>query len=125
MERAPSAAVQDAVSKLGALAHESRLAVFRQLIRRGPDGLAAGDIALKQGISAPNASFHLAELVRSGLIRSRRDGRNVIYSADFGAIQGLVDYLRENCCADGNDACIPVVTPTSKLSRRNNVRTHS
>lgn len=118
MERASS----DAVTKLGALAHESRLAVFRQLIRRGPDGLAAGEIAERQNISAPNASFHLAELVRSGLIRSRRDGRNVIYSADFGAIQGLVDYLRENCCGEGDSACGPALIPSTAVSRRNHVR---
>jgi DNA-binding transcriptional ArsR family regulator len=118
MERASS----DAVVKLGALAHESRLAVFRQLVRRGPKGLSAGEIAEQQGIAAPNASFHLAELVRAGLLRSRREGRNVIYSADFEAIQGLVNYLRENCCAEGGALCAPALVPSSTLFRRSHAR---
>lgn len=101
----------DAVTQLGALAHESRLSLFRLLVRRGDAGLPAGEIAERQGIAAPNASFHLTELQRAGLLRSRREGRSVIYSIHFQAIQRLVDYLRENCCAE--EGCETVISTTS------------
>ncbi len=105
---------RDAVDRLGALAHETRLAVFRLLVRRGPSGLAAGEIATRAGISPPNASFHLAELSRSGLVTARRDGRSVIYAIDFAVISELVDFLRENCCAEDE----PAVVPLNSITRR-------
>jgi len=106
--------IREAVQRLGALAHETRLSVFRLLVRRGPAGLAAGEIASRTGISPPNASFHLAELTRVGLVTGKREGRSVIYSVDFTASLGLVDYLKENCCAE--DAA-PIV-PLSTITRR-------
>jgi len=105
---------RDAVDRLGALAHETRLSVFRLLVRRGSKGLAAGEIATRMEIAPPNASFHLAELSRVGLVAARRDGRNVIYSIDFAAIAGLVDYLRENCCAEEE----PAIVPLNSIARR-------
>ena len=99
---------REAVQRLGALAHETRLSVFRLLVRRGVQGLAAGEIATRMEISAPNASFHLAELARVGLVTARRDGRSVIYSVDFSSIAGLLDYLRENCCAEETSTLVPL-----------------
>lgn len=107
-----------AVEQLGALAHETRLAVFRLLVRRGDAGLAAGEIATRAEVAPPNASFHLAELVRVGLVTSRRDGRSVIYAIDFSAIAGLVDYLKENCCAEESDqGCGPQEAEPNSLRR--------
>ena len=105
---------KEAADRLGALAHETRLSVFRLLVRRGSLGLAAGEIATRMEIAPPNASFHLAELSRVGLVSARRDGRNVIYSIDFSVIGGLVDYLRENCCAEEE----PAVVPLNSITRR-------
>ena len=88
-----------AIDALGALAQRSRLAIFRLLMEAGPEGLAAGIIAEKLALPAATLSFHLAQLVRAGLARSRQEGRFVIYSADFQNMNALVAYLTENCCA--------------------------
>lgn len=106
--------IREAVQRLGALAHETRLSVFRLLVRRGPLGLPAGEIASRIGISPPNASFHLAELARVGLVTAKRDGRSVIYSVDFAASLGLVDYLKENCCAEE----VAPIVPLNSITRR-------
>jgi DNA-binding transcriptional ArsR family regulator len=106
--------IREAVERLGALAHETRLSVFRMLVRRGPVGLAAGEIATRMEISPPNASFHLAELLRVGLVTAKRDGRSVIYSIDFSSIGSLVDYLKENCCAEEK----PQIVPLNTITRR-------
>jgi ArsR family transcriptional regulator, arsenate/arsenite/antimonite-responsive transcriptional repressor len=89
---------KDAVSSLAALAQESRLAVFRLLVQHGPEGLPAGVISEKVGIPATTMSFHLAQLSHAGLIRQERQGRSLIYSADFAAMQALLDFLLQNCC---------------------------
>ena len=96
----------DAVRALSALAQESRLEAFRQLIQAGAGGLAAGDLASRLGISPPALSFHLKALVHAGLATSRQDGRFVYYSADYDAMQSLIGYLTENCC--GGKSCAPV-----------------
>ena len=106
--------IREAVQRLGALAHETRLSVFRLLVRRGTLGLAAGEIATRMDISPPNASFHLAELLRVGLVTARRDGRSVIYTVDFSSIAGLVDFMRENCCAEET----PQLVPLNSITRR-------
>jgi ArsR family transcriptional regulator len=87
-----------AVQALSALAQGSRLAIFRLLVQAGPAGLAAGSIGEKLDLPPATLSFHLAGLTRAGLARSRQEGRFVIYSADFGSMNALVDYLTENCC---------------------------
>jgi DNA-binding transcriptional ArsR family regulator len=87
------------VRALGALAHESRLAIFRTLVVAGPDGIAAGEIAQQVGLAPSSLSFHLKDLSHAGLVSSRQDGRFVFYSADFGAMTGLIGFLTENCCA--------------------------
>lgn len=88
-----------AVSLLAALAQESRLAVFRLLVEQGPDGLPAGQIAERLGLPAATLSFHLKELSHAGLVQSRQAGRFVFYSADYVAMNGLIGFLTENCCA--------------------------
>lgn len=91
---------------LGALAQESRLAVFRLLVRRGPAGLAAGEISERVGVPPTTLSFHLAQLSRSGLVTSRREGRSILYAADYGGMQTLLSFLVDNCCRDGA-GCAP------------------
>lgn len=86
------------VDALAALAQVHRLATFRALVQAGADGLAAGVLSTTLGLSPSALSFHLAHLSRAGLIGGRRDGRRLIYTADFVAMAGLVDYLTENCC---------------------------
>jgi ArsR family transcriptional regulator len=88
-----------AVTRLAALAQSTRLALFRLLVQKGPDGMPAGVIAERLRI-APNAlSFHLKELSNAGLLKSRQEGRFVYYAPDFKAMNGLLDYLTEHCCA--------------------------
>ncbi|SIO68481.1 transcriptional regulator, ArsR family [Burkholderia sp. GAS332] len=87
------------VRALGALAHESRLAIFRLLVVAGPDGMAAGEIAQQLGLSPSSLSFHLKDLSHAELVTPRQDGRFIIYSANFDAMTGLITFLTENCCA--------------------------
>lgn len=89
---------QTALSALSALAQEHRLEVFRLLVQAGPDGLAAGDIAEKLDIPSSSLSFHLSHLKQGGIVQVERQGRSIIYRADFPAMNGLMTYLLENCC---------------------------
>lgn len=103
---------QDAVVALGALAQESRLAIYRLLVKRGPDGYSPSDLVEKVGIPAPTLSFHLKELQRAGLITSRREARFLYYSASFERMRGLIGFLTEKCCSlsdvECDSACVPV-----------------
>ena len=92
-----------AVTALAALAQASRLAVFRLLVEAGPEGLPAGRIGERLGVPPSSLSFHLKELSHAGLIRSDQQGRYVIYSANFDAMNDLVAFLTENCC--GGESC--------------------
>jgi len=105
-----------AAAALSALAHEGRLEIFRLLVKAGPAGLVVGEIA--SALDMPNAtlSFHLSQLKHAGLVHARRDGRQLIQTADFARMTGLVDYLTENCC--GGAFCAPVCKPTTKSPRR-------
>jgi len=94
-----------ALAALGALAQESRLQVFRVLVQAGPNGRAAGEIAEELGLPGPTLSFHLAQLKGAELVRCRREGRSLIYFADYEAMSRLVAYLLENCCA-GDPRCV-------------------
>lgn len=93
-----------AVRSLGALAHENRLAIYRLLVRQGASGLAAGAIASRVGLTPSSLTFHLQALQRAGLIDQTRQGRQLIYTADFAAMSGLVGYLTSECCVE-QDAC--------------------
>lgn len=106
-----------AVGRLSALAQETRLELFRRLVRRGPDGQAAGEIAAALGIPKPTLSFHLAALERAGLVRSARRGRSIVYAADYGAMAELVGFLYENCCGEGGAGCLAAgLQDTSRAS---------
>ena len=98
----------NAIDALSALAQEHRLALFRLLVQTGQDGMSAGSLA--EALSVPNSSlsFHLAHLNRAGLIEQRRDGRSLIYTAKYAAMNELVGYLMENCC--GGTDCSPAAS---------------
>ena len=104
------------IDALSALAHDTRLKVFRLLVEAGPEGLAAGSIGEKLELPPATLSFHLAHLARAGLARGRQDGRFVIYSADFQSMNELVGFLTENCC--GGNSCVPECQPASTAKRR-------
>jgi len=99
---------QNAVKRLSALAQESRLDVFRLLVKAGPDGMAAGDIAKKLRTAANTMSAQLLVLSNAGLIRARRDGRSIIYSIDFAAMSELLVFLTEDCCGGRKEICAPL-----------------
>jgi DNA-binding transcriptional ArsR family regulator len=102
------------IEALGALAHEHRLAVYRLLIERGPEGLPAGAIAERMGLVPSSLTFHLQNLQRAGLITQRRLSRQLFYAADFTVMNALVTYLTENCCSDAETcelACKPARAP--------------
>lgn len=101
----------EAISALGALANEHRLAVFRLLVQAGPQGLPAGAIAGAVSLPASSLSFHLAHLTRAGLIVQRRESRSLIYSTNFAAMNELVGFLTENCC--GGASCARPAVPSS------------
>jgi ArsR family transcriptional regulator, arsenate/arsenite/antimonite-responsive transcriptional repressor len=103
------------IEALGALAHEHRLAIYRLLVERGPQGLPAGVIAEGMALVPSSLTFHLQALQRAGLILRRREGRQLIYSTDFDAMNGLVGYLTENCCADSGQACETACKPTAAI----------
>lgn len=93
------------VQALAALAQATRLAIFRLLVSAGPDGLAAGQIAEKLGVSPATLSFHFKILSHAGLVVGKQQGRFVIYCADFAVMHGMLDYLTENCCGSNASAC--------------------
>lgn len=103
-----------AISALSALAQESRLTLFRILVKRGPEGYTPGHLGSKLRIPAPTLSFHLKELQRAGLVAARREGRFLYYSASYDTMQELIGFLTEKCCslADGatGGGCIPLAT---------------
>lgn len=99
--------MERAIQSLAALAQESRLAVFRLLVQAGSEGVAAGVLGEKLGIPPATLSFHLKELARAGLVSGRTEGRYVIYTANYAAMDELIGYLTENCCAGDTSQCAP------------------
>lgn len=99
---------RQAISALGALAQESRLAVYRLLVAAGPSGMAASRISEQLGVVPSSLSFHLKELSHAGLIVPRQDGRFVIYAANFATMNSLLAFLSENCC--GGNPCSPLAS---------------
>ena len=106
----------DAVNRLYALAQESRLAVFRLLVQKGPQGLCAGDIGERLKLPPATLSFHLKELSNAGLLIARQEGRFIYYAPDFETMNGLVSYLTENCC--NGQACEVACAPPRKIRKR-------
>jgi len=102
-----------AISAFGALAHEHRLAIYRLLVERGPDGLSAGSIGERVGLLPSSLTFHLQNLQRAGLITQQRVSRQLIYSADFEAMNELIGYLTDNCCGQGGAGCTSACEPVN------------
>jgi ArsR family transcriptional regulator, arsenate/arsenite/antimonite-responsive transcriptional repressor len=98
---------------LSALASDSRLAVYRLLVKRGPEGYTPSELAGRLDIPAPTLSFHLKGLVLAGLVVSRREARNLFYSPNFERMSALVGFLTENCCSLADQACGTSCEPRS------------
>jgi ArsR family transcriptional regulator len=101
------------VQALAALAHETRLALYRMLVERAPDGMPAGVIAERLGVPPSSLTFHVQHLHRAGLVTQRRVGRQLIYAADYVAMNRLIAILTENCCGRGaaQQICAPAEQP--------------
>lgn len=95
------------VKALAALAQPTRLAIYRLLVARGPEGMAAGQVAERLKVSPATLSFHFRTLNHAGLLDSRQEGRFVYYSANFTVMNGMVAYLTENCCGGDVAVCRP------------------
>ena len=104
---------KEAIIALDSLAHETRLGVFRLLVRAGPDGLSAGDIADRLDALQNTMSSHLHKLGRAGIVDSRREGRHIIYSANFAALSSLILFLMEDCCGGSAEVCNPIAARMS------------
>jgi DNA-binding transcriptional ArsR family regulator len=98
----------DAVKRLSALAQDARLSVFRVLVKAGPEGLAAGEIARALDITPNTLSAQLTILANAGLVTSRRAGRSIIYAAEYDAMSELLLYLMEDCCQGRPEVCAPL-----------------
>jgi DNA-binding transcriptional ArsR family regulator len=98
---------KQALAALGALAQETRLDIFRLLVECGPAGLSAGRIAARLGLAPATLSFHLKELRQAGLAQARRDGRSLVYAADFERMGDFLRYLTESCCGGTPQLCVP------------------
>ncbi len=96
---------KNVISVLAALAQESRLGVFRLLVRIGPEGLAASKIAEQLAIPSSSLSFHLKELTHAGLVIPRQDGRFIIYAVNFETMNDVMAFLTDSCC--GGNPCTP------------------
>ena len=108
----------DVVESLAALAQESRLAVFRLLVKRGPEGYTPGQLGEKLGVPGPTLSFHLKELQRANLIEARRVGRFLYYSPNFPRMNQLLGFLTENCCVLADKDCGPACgTPAAEVTQ--------
>jgi ArsR family transcriptional regulator, arsenate/arsenite/antimonite-responsive transcriptional repressor len=111
----------DALAALAALSQRTRLDVFRYLVEAGPSGAPVGSIADALKVAAPTLSFHLKELSHADLVTSKQEGRFIRYTANFAAMNGLVDYLTENCCRGQPELCAPSCAPKKSSSRRKKV----
>ena len=100
--------IQSAVVNLSALAHEGRLSIFRLLVSAGPQGVAAGDIARHVSSPPSTTTANLHILSQAGLVASRRDGRSIIYTANYPAMSALLAFLMQDCCAGRTEICAPL-----------------
>lgn len=104
--------IDEAVDALGGLAQETRLKVFRLLVRAGFNGMAAGDIAKAVGIPKNTLSSHLAILARANLVQARKEGRSMIYAVDLEGTRALLSFLVEDCCQGDPSVCGPLIETT-------------
>ena len=103
----------DVVAALAALAQDNRLDVFRLLVEAGPEGMPAGAVATALDLAPNTLTFHFDRLRTAGLVTVRREGRSMIYAAQFETMNTLLGYLTDNCCGRGAAACLPAVKPTA------------
>lgn len=103
----------DALSILAALAHPTRLAAFRLLVRHEPDGLSTGDLVAQTGLTQSTFSTHLAVLVKAGLVISEKRGRQMIQRASIDALRDLTLFLAKDCCEGRSELCAPLVAELS------------
>ena len=108
----------DAIKALDGLAQDTRLDAFRLLVRAGDEGLPAGEIARALGVPHNTLSTHLAVLTGAGLVKSRRAGRSIIYSADFAGTRSLLAFLLEDCCQGRPEARPPVARKLPATPKR-------
>jgi len=106
--------IKSAVVSLSALAHEGRLAIFRLLVQAGADGMAAGEIGRHLGVLPNTLSANLSALNHAGLVTSRRQGRSIIYAAEYEAMRMLIAFLMEDCCAGSPEICAPLAAFASQ-----------
>lgn len=110
----------DAIAALAALAQENRLDAYRLLVQAGPEGLSAGEVAASLGLPPNTLTFHFDRLREAGLVTVRRDGRSMIYAAQFGTMNALLGYLTENCCG-GENSCAPAAVCAPVRGKRSKV----
>jgi DNA-binding transcriptional ArsR family regulator len=106
--------ITSAVAALAALAHAGRLSIFRLLVQAGADGLASGEIARRLSVLPNTLSASLNVLSGAGLVRSRRHGRSIIYTADYAAMRELLAFLMEDCCGGSPEICAPLAALASR-----------
>jgi DNA-binding transcriptional ArsR family regulator len=107
----------DAVAALAALAQDNRLDVFRLLVQAGPEGLSAGKVADALDLAPNTLTFHFDRLRDAGLVTVRREGRSMIYAAQFDTMNALLGFLTENCCQGAAEKCAPAVCRPAKPKR--------
>jgi ArsR family transcriptional regulator, arsenate/arsenite/antimonite-responsive transcriptional repressor len=116
---------RQALSGFAALSQDTRLGIVRLLVKAGPDGIGAGQIADEIGVSASNLSFHLKELLHAGLVEAKREARAIIYTANYEGLRGLIGFLMKDCCAGRPEICAPILsdpaccTPAKPRKRAN------
>jgi ArsR family transcriptional regulator len=113
---------RDAITAFSALSQETRLRIVRLLVKAGQQGMAAGAVADAVNVSASNVSFHLKELEHAGMIAARREARSIIYTADYGALNALIQFLMKDCCGEHPEICTPALAqsccpPVSKRKK--------
>jgi len=108
---------KQAIQALSALASEARLSVFRLLVKRGPEGYIPSELAARLDLPAPTLSFHLKGLLQSGLVASRREGRNLYYSPNFDCVNALIGFLTDHCCSLSDASCDSVCSPAPAASQ--------
>ncbi|MFE1599398.1 ArsR/SmtB family transcription factor [Methylobacterium sp. ID0610] len=116
---------RQALASFSALSQEHRLRIVRHLVTAGPQGVAAGALATAMGVPSSNVSFHLKELAHAGLVGSRREGRSIIYSADYSALSGLIQFLMKDCCGGHPEVCTPAITTLAACCIPEETTTHA
>jgi DNA-binding transcriptional ArsR family regulator len=114
-----------ALLAFAALSQDTRLSIVRLLVKAGPGGLSAGEVADEVGVSASNLSFHLKELQRAGLLEARREARSIIYSANYDGLRGLIGFLMKDCCGGKPEICAPVLADACCTPKPARKRAHA